>query len=170
MGKKGGGYNIDTVLRRVNSIFLKEQSQKVILIGLGNIGRALFNYRGFERESISIVAGFDIDPSKCSKSYPCPVFPLEQAKIFIQENAITIAILAVPEISAQRVLNYLVECGIHGVLNFAPCTLQYPLGTVTVNNVNLVQELEQLIYFVNTPKHSITTDTAAEHVSSGVNA
>jgi redox-sensing transcriptional repressor len=74
-------------------------------------------YRGFEKEGIKIVAGFDIDPAKINRSSPVPVLPLDEAKAFIKAGNIRIAILAVPDIAAQQALDLICASGIKGVLN-----------------------------------------------------
>ncbi len=147
-GNKKGGYQIDSLLEKINSILGKDQLQKVIVIGAGHIGSALMRYRGFEKEGIKIVAGFDIDPAKINRSSPVPVLPLDEAKAFIKAGNIRIAILAVPDIAAQQALDLICASGIKGVLNFAPLRLHVP-ESVTINYVNLEIELENLIYFVN---------------------
>ncbi|MES0489491.1 MAG: hypothetical protein ABUK01_05820, partial [Leptospirales bacterium] len=66
-GKRKGGYNINELVFTINGIFRKDELQRVILIGMGNIGNAVLQYRGFSKIMIQIVAGFDIDPSKYKK-------------------------------------------------------------------------------------------------------
>jgi redox-sensing transcriptional repressor len=147
-GNKKGGYQIDSLLEKLNSILGKDQLQKVIVAGAGHIGSALMRYRGFEKEGIKIVAGFDIDPAKINRSNAIPVLPLEEARGFIKANGIRIAILAVPDIAAQAAADLICAAGIKGILNFAPLRLKAPEGSI-INNVNLEIELENLIYFVN---------------------
>ena len=147
-GNKKGGYQIDSLLEKLNSILGKDQLQKVIVVGGGHIGSALMRYRGFEKEGIKIVAGFDIDPAKINRSSAVAVLPLEEAKAFIKTNGIRIAILAVPDIAAQQAADTICACGIKGILNFAPLRLKSAEGCI-INNVNLEIELENLIYFVN---------------------
>ncbi|MFA5350491.1 MAG: redox-sensing transcriptional repressor Rex [Candidatus Omnitrophota bacterium] len=147
-GNKKGGYQIDSLLEKLNSILGKDQLQKVIVVGAGHIGSALMRYRGFEKEGIKIVAGFDIDPAKINRSSPVPVLPLEEVKAFVKSNGIRIAILAVPDIAAQQAADLICVSGIKGILNFAPLGLKAAEGCI-INNVNLEIELENLIYFVN---------------------
>lgn len=118
------------------------------MVGVGNIGRALLHYRGFEKSGIRIAAGFDIDPAKFDADSKPSVLSLEQLGDFVQTRDISLAIIAVPDYAAQQVLELLVSAGIRGVLNFAPICLKAPNGCV-VNNINLETELENLIYFVN---------------------
>ncbi|MDD5059871.1 MAG: redox-sensing transcriptional repressor Rex [Candidatus Omnitrophica bacterium] len=147
-GNKKGGYQIDSLLEKLNSILGKDQLQKVIVVGAGHIGSALMRYRGFEKEGIKIVAGFDIDPAKINRSNPTPVLPLEEIKAFVKTNNIRIAILAVPDIAAQQAADMICAAGIKGILNFAPLGLKGAEGCI-INNVNVEIELENLIYFVN---------------------
>ena len=156
-GNKKGGYDIDDVLEKLNYIFRKNEWQKVIIVGMGNIGRALSHYEcGFTDRKQYIVAGFEIDPVKIKKTYNVPVFPISKMKEYIRSNNIHIAIMAVPSISAQEVCISLVESGIKGIMNFSPALLQVP-EDVIVNNVNLCDELEIVIYTaVNTDEGKLT--------------
>lgn len=147
-GNKKGGYQIDALLEKLNSILGKDRIQEVVVIGAGHIGSALMRYRGFEKEGIKIAAGFDIDPAKINHSGGITVLPLGETRRFITEHGIKIAILAVPDIVAQQTADLLCAAGIKGILNFAPIRLKVAEGCI-INNVNLEIELENLIYFVN---------------------
>ena len=148
-GNKKGGYELDHLLEKLNIIFQKNERQKVIIVGMGNMGRALSHYEcGFTERKQYIVAGFEVDPVKIKKTYNIPVFQMSYMTDFIQKNEIKIAILAVPAISAQEVCGRLVNSGIKGIMNFAPVILQVP-DDVTVNNVNLCDELECIMYMVD---------------------
>jgi len=145
-GNKKGGYDIDSVLEKLNFIFRRNELQKVIIIGVGNIGRALSHYVcGFTDRKQYIVAGFDVDPVKIKKTYNVPVYHMSSMAEYIKTNLIQIAIMAVPSISAQEVCTVLVESGIKGIMNFSPVLLQVP-EDVIVNNINLCDELEIVIY------------------------
>lgn len=148
-GNKRGGYQVDALIEKLNSILGKDRVQKVIVVGSGHIGTALVKYRGFEKEGIKIMAAFDIDPVKHIREGELPVLPLEEMKDFVKANEIKIGIIAVPDIAAQQVADLLLQAGIRGILNFAPIRLRIP-EDVVVNNVNLELELENVIYFVNT--------------------
>ena len=147
-GNRRGGYKVDELADQLNRILGKNHLHEFVLIGVGNIGRALLHYPGFERSGINIAAGFEIDPGKYNSEGKPPVLPLEQLAEVIKTRDIKLAIIAVPDYAAQQVLELLVSAGIRGVLNFAPICLKAPVGCV-VNNINLETELENLIYFVN---------------------
>ena len=153
-GNKRGGYQIDALIAKLNTILGKNEIQKVVLVGAGQLGSALMRYNSFEKEGIKIVASFDIDPAKIKEKRTIPIMPIEEMTKYIQKNDIKIAILCVPDLVAQATLDLLTKAGIKGVLNFAPIELKGSHDCV-INNVNLAVELENLIYFVNvTPKAS----------------
>lgn len=147
-GNKRGGYTVDELLEKLGDILGKGEIQKVIVVGAGKIGTALMQYKGFEKEGIKIVAGFDIDPSKHNKQSDVPVFPLDELQDFSKKKNIKIGILAVPDFAAQQVLDLMLSTGIKGILNFAPIRLKSSEDFI-IDNVNLELELEKVIYFVN---------------------
>lgn len=144
-GKRKGGYKINELLFTINGIFRKNELQQVILVGLGNIGNAMMQYRGFSKIMIQIVAGFDIDPAKYKKKFAIPVYPMEKLEERVKELGVMTAVLAVPAQAAQEVCNRLVGAGIKGILCFAPIHLKVP-PHVTINTICISHELEYLIY------------------------
>lgn len=147
-GNKRGGYKIEELLEKLNHILGKNEQQKVIIVGGGNIGSALMKYRGFEKEGLKIAACFDIDPAKYGhKEGDIPVLALDSMKDFVRKNNIKIGIIAVPDVAAQQVLDLMLASGIKGIVNFAPIRLK-AADDCFINNVNLVLELETVIYFI----------------------
>jgi redox-sensing transcriptional repressor len=147
-GNKRGGYQVDMLIEKLKEILGKNEIKKAVMVGVGNIGRALINYTGFEKEGIKILAAFDIDPSKFSEQGKIPILGIDSLKKFIDEHKITIGIIAVPAVAAQQVLDLMESAGVKGVLNFAPIHLRVT-NTMVVNNINLELELENLIYYIN---------------------
>ena len=94
------------------------------------------------------MAGFDIDPAKLRVESDVPVLPLDDLGGYIRGHKIELGIVTVPDFAAQQVMELMVSAGIKGILNFAPICLKGPEGCV-INNVNLVSEIENIIYFVN---------------------
>ncbi|MGA2916203.1 MAG: redox-sensing transcriptional repressor Rex [Sedimentisphaerales bacterium] len=148
-GNRRGGYQIDELLTQLNKVLGKDEQQKFIVVGVGNLGRALINYPGFAKSEIKIVAGFDIDPSKYNRKADAPVLPMDELAGFVKANGVTLAIISVPDFAAQEAFEKLIKAGIKGVLNFAPIRLKSD-DKVIVHNLNLETEFENLIYFVNT--------------------
>lgn len=144
-GRRRGGYAIDHLLNVINSYFGSEDTKRVVLVGMGNIGNAIAQYRGFEEQKIKIVAGFDIDPAKYKKKYLIPVFSFERCNEVIKDQQVDAAIIAVPAISAQEVCDQLLQCGITGIMNFSPVNLKAP-DHVYISNIRLSDELLNVIY------------------------
>ena len=141
-GMKKAGYEIVSALEVLNEIFGRSEIRNVILMGLGNLGRAmLHNNKNFLINKFQIIAAFDINPNKRKVIESVPVYKPENLQSVIKKYNVTVAILTVPSISAQLVCNSLVEAGITAILSFAPVVLKVPKH-VTVNNVNLCNELE----------------------------
>ena len=147
-GTRGLGYDVEQLIKMISDLLGTTHLQPVVLVGVGNLGRALLSYRGFAKEGFGIVAAFDVRAEQVhDKRVTQPVYPMTEMRQFVAQNHVRMAILCVPPEEAQEVTNELVEAGVTGVMNFAPSVLQVP-DEVTVNNVNLAIELENLSYFV----------------------
>lgn len=147
-GNKRGGYEINDLLEKMENIFHRNKEHNIVLIGMGNLGLALSKYSKFVQRNMNIVATFDIDPFKQKIRSDIPVYSMSRLKEIIDRFRVKVAILAVPEISAQEVADQLVRVGIKGIVNFAPVLLKVP-PEVVINNVNLCDELESIIYCVH---------------------
>ncbi len=147
-GNKRGGYDINDLLEKMENIFHRNKDHNIVLIGMGNMGLALSKYSKFVQRNMNIVATFDIDPFKQKLRSGIPVYSMGRLKEIIDRFKVKVAILAVPEISAQEVADELIRHGIMGIVNFAPVLLKMP-PDVIINNVNLCDELESVIYYVH---------------------
>lgn len=152
-GYPGIGYRCDELIREIRRILGTHRSWPVALVGAGNLGRALLGYKGFEQQGFRVVAAFDVDPSKVGGDIDgVPIYHFDALASVVRDNAIKLAIVAVPAAGAQGVAEKLVAAGIEGVLNFAPVTLSLPEAVQTVG-VDLAIELEQLSFaVVNRPE------------------
>lgn len=147
-GNKRGGYEVEELLEIMENIFHRNKDHNLVLVGMGNMGLALSKYSRFVQRNMNIVATFDIDPFKQKIRSDIPVYSMGRLKEIIDRFRVKVAILAVPEISAQEVTDELIRLGIKGIVNFAPVLLKVP-ADVVVNNVNLCDELESVIYCVH---------------------
>ena len=91
-GNRRGGYDVDELISRLREILGKNELQKVIIVGVGNIGRALLSYKGFEASGIKVMAAFDIDPAKFTGNLGVPVLPMDDFRSFVRDNNIKIEI------------------------------------------------------------------------------
>lgn len=149
VGTRGLGYTVTTLYKSIHEIVGREQFQKVILVGAGNLGRALLRYDGFQKEGFEVMAAFDTSPEVVKNiSLPCPVYSDSELTNFIEKEEVKMAILCVPGEYGQHVTNRMIDAGITGILNFSPVILKVP-EEILVNNVDLAAELENLSYFIN---------------------
>ena len=147
-GVRGIGYYVSGLKAELQRILGLDREWPVVLVGLGNLGAALFHYRGFTRQGFRIAAIVDDDPAKAGRDVDqVPVFTTAQMSREIKARGIQIAIIAVPAESAQTVTDQLVAAGIRAVLNFAPARLRIPRD-VRLKNVDLSIELETLSFYL----------------------
>ena len=147
-GTRGLGYDVGQLAEMIADVMGTTSLRPVILAGVGNLGLALLSYRGFQKEGFEIIAAFDLEPGrKRGKNVATPIYGMDKMPDIIRERNVKMAIVTVPASAAQEVTNTLVQCGITGILNFAPLVLDVP-EQVVVNNVNMAIELENLSYFV----------------------
>ncbi|HUF62245.1 MAG TPA: redox-sensing transcriptional repressor Rex [Verrucomicrobiales bacterium] len=147
-GTRGLGYNVATLSDVLTGVLGTASFQPVILVGVGNLGSALLRYGGFNKEGFDITAAFDIDPDKPrDPGILTPIRHQREMAPFIRTKRVKMAILAIPSHAAQGVANEMVDAGVQAILNFSPTVLHVP-GHVTVNNVDLALELENLSFFV----------------------
>lgn len=147
-GTRGLGYDVEQLSQMIADVLGTKSLQPVVLVGVGNLGMALLSYRGFEKEGFEIVAAFDLDlKRKRDKKITQPILGMDKLADTIRERNVKMAILTVAAAAAQEVANTLLQCGVTGILNFAPIVLHVP-EEVMVNNVNLAIELENLSYFI----------------------
>ena len=148
-GHPGIGYRVEDLISHVRKILGTDKIWNVLLIGAGNLGRALLAYKGFENKGFRLVAVFDADPSKVGKKHgPYTIQAISELQSTIQKANIRLAIIAVPADHAQDVADQLVDAGIRGILNFAPTSINVR-PNVALAAVDLAVQLEQLSFQVN---------------------
>jgi redox-sensing transcriptional repressor len=148
-GHPGIGYRVDELIAQIKRILGTDKTWNVLLVGAGNLGRALLAYKGFEKKGFRIVAVFDSDPSKvCRRIGPFTIQPLSELPYTLDKKNIRLAIIAVPADYAQEVADTLVRSGIRGILNSAPVSISVP-DSIALSGVDLAVQLEQLSFQVN---------------------
>jgi redox-sensing transcriptional repressor len=147
-GSPGVGYDAADLSNQLAKILGKQKLKKVLLVGVGHLGSALFGYNRLRREGFYVVALFDNDRGKIGKKVGgTEVRPMEQLREVVTNEGINIGIVTVPASAAQRVADQLMESGIRAILNFAPTTVSAP-RSVAVQNVDLSIELDRLSYMI----------------------
>ena len=151
-GVRGVGYVVKDLRQQLAAILGLNVGHKVCVVGGGNLGMALTEYRGFSRSGFSVVAVFDCSPSKIgtrSRS-GVPIYDLRDLERVVHELGITMAMIAVPAEAAPSVCDQLVASGIRAILNFAPVRLNRRSGT-KITSIDLSISLEGLSYFLGEP-------------------
>lgn len=147
-GRPGIGYHIDDLILVLRRILGVDKDWPLLLVGLGNLGRALLRYRGFQSRRFHIVAIFDSDPKKIGQTHQgLVVEPLDSLRKCLTTHKVALALLCVPADAAQRVAELMIAAGVRGILNFAPAPLSVP-PHVSVIAVDLSIQLENLAYKV----------------------
>ena len=145
-GKRGLGYSVPELTRRIREIMGLGREWRVIIVGAGKIGAALAQYRGFFQRGFKIIAVYDSSPDKIGRSWDSHVVrDIQALERDTAREKPDIAVLTVPAEAAQATLDRIVKAGINAVLNFAPVQLQSP-PEVTVKTVNMAMELESLSF------------------------
>jgi redox-sensing transcriptional repressor len=148
-GHPGIGYRVDDLIAQVKRILGTDKTWNVLLVGAGNLGRALMAYKGFDQKGFRLVAVFDADPTKVGKRQASfTIQPLSDLAATVQKQSIKLAMIAVPADNAQDVADQLVAAGVRGLLNFAPVSITVP-AEVALNAVDLAVQLEQLSFQVS---------------------
>ena len=147
-GYPGIGYRCDELVRAIRAILGTDQEWLVVMVGVGNLGRALLGYKGFTQQGFRVVAAFDTDEEKVGQSIDdVPVHHLDDLADVVSRNSIRLGMIAVPAAAAQSVADRLVAAGIEGIVNFAPVMINLPENVSRVG-VDLAIELEQLSFSV----------------------
>lgn len=147
-GKQGIGYDVEKLLSQIERILGLHQEWQLVLVGVGNLGRAIAGYEGFRSKGLQIVALFDADPRRVGEQVEeLTVQSYDEAASYIQQNGVKMAIIAVPAPSAQGVTDMLVSAGVRAVLNYAPAVVQVPAG-VWVRHIDPVREFQSMTYYL----------------------
>ena len=154
-GVRGVGYTVASLRDRLTRILGLTRHRKVVIIGAGNLGMALADYGGFNREGFSVVGLFDNDAAKIGAVSRGGVRVLDIARLpeVARREKAQIALLAVPAPAAQKVLDTVHKAGIRAILNFAPAPLKVKPGVV-MKSVDLKIQLENLVFHLSRAERS----------------
>ncbi|WP_411276695.1 redox-sensing transcriptional repressor Rex [Gaiella sp.] len=146
-GKRGVGYNIDSLLGEIRKILRTQGQHNIALVGAGRLGGAIATSPIFAEHGITIAAVFDVDPDKAGRIIGgVPVSPLEQLAQLVDERNIIVGVLAVPADTAQGAADALVVAGVKIIFNYSQALLTTP-ADVQVHTSNPAVELLYALYF-----------------------
>ena len=142
-GKPKLGYVTEELIQKLEDCLGCNRMTSAVLVGVGKLGKALFDYSGFEKFGVKIIAAFDSNETALSLSGKVEILPISQFEQFCKEHNVKLGIITVGEGSAQNVCDQMAESGIEAIWNFAPCKLKVPKG-ILVQNENLALSLAHL--------------------------
>jgi redox-sensing transcriptional repressor len=146
-GTRGVGYDVEFLLHQISRELGLTHDWPVVIVGVGNLGHALANYRGFGARGFRIVALVDADPGKIGQPVgELEVEALDDLPRIVADREIAIGIVATPAGAAQEVADRLVDAGVTSILNFAPTVVAVP-GGVSLRKVDLATELQILSFY-----------------------
>jgi redox-sensing transcriptional repressor len=145
-GIRGIGYYVANLRAELSKILGLDREWRLALVGFGNLGSALFRYRGFARGGFRVAAIVDDDPAKAGRVVDgLQILPVSELPRAVRQSGIQVGVIAVPADAAQLVADRLVAAGVRAILNFAPARLTVPRD-VRLQNVDLSIELENLSF------------------------
>lgn len=148
-GSPQKGYDVVELIKHIDHFLHSEELINVVLVGVGNVGRALLSYFRSGKSHINIVASFDTDDSKTDRVINnCSCHHISKLSDFVREKNIKVSILTAPASEAQAIANVMVDSGIKGILNFAPVRLKVP-QTVFVEDIDITMNIEKVLYFAS---------------------
>lgn len=151
-GQQGYGYNVKYLYVEIGKILGVDMKHNMVIVGAGNLGRALANYSNFEKRGFVITGLFDENPELIGiKVRDVEIQSMDKLEQFVRDNDVDIATLAIPKTGAVKVAEKLVDCGIKAIWNFAHTDLNLP-PNIVVENVHLSESLMQLSYKLTTGK------------------
>lgn len=141
------GYDIKELIDLIGKIIDSDKGQRVAVVGLGNLGKAIISYFKGKRSKLAIIAAFDINPEKINRVYDgVACYHINQMAEIIKQHNISIGIIAVPSEQAPEIAETMVISGIKGVLNFTPKPLNVP-PQVYLEEYDMITSLEKVAFF-----------------------
>ena len=136
LGKQGYGYDVNLLIDTFNQQLGMDFDEKIILVGAGNMGRALMKYNRWDYVVGEITCAFDIDPSRRGETFGVPVYAMDE----LEEK--------MPEGCRIAILDRLIACGITGLVDFTHEHIQVPKGVV-LKTVDVVSSIQELVFETN---------------------
>jgi len=147
-GKQGRGYNVRKLLEELRSILGLNRQWRMTLVGTGRLGRAILGYEGFGPQGFRIVETFDSDPEWVGKEINgLTIKNTAELETVLLDSPVDVGIVAVPAETAQSVIDRLVGCGVHAILNYAPIAAHVP-PSVHIKRIDPVLALQGMTYYL----------------------
>ena len=149
-GQQGYGYNVQTLRTQIAAILGMDRGFSAILIGVGNIGRALMENFCFSDWGFRLIAAFDIDPALIGTEFSgLQIRSMDELEGYLADNQVDVAVLTVPKEAAVNVTQRLTSRGIEAIWNFTNVELTEPNSDTIVENIHFSDSLLSLSYYVS---------------------
>lgn len=146
-GQQGYGYNVKYLYGKIGELLGLNSDYTAIIVGAGNLGRALVSSHMFERRGVRRLAMFDIDQNVIGKTFSdITVYSMDSLEDFITKNSVDIAVLTTPKECAKEVVDRLFAAGIKGIWNFSNMELKTKDKNKTIHNMHMGDSLMMLCY------------------------
>ena len=146
-GQQGYGYNIQELRREIGHILGIDNAHSIIVVGVGNLGRALMKNFHFSDIGFTVDAAFDVDLGLVGTMIKgIPIYEMRQLEAYASRKIPDVAVLTVPQSVAQETANRLIDCGIRGIWNFTNVELTSDKEDVQFENVHFADSLLTLNY------------------------
>ena len=155
-GQQGYGYNVERLRGEVADILGMNRAHTVVILGAGNLGRALIENFPFRANGFRLLAAFDVDPVLVgTRLGGVPVYHAQMLESYMREHRVNVGVLTVPGSVAVESAMQLYQCGIQGIWNFTNIELpEQEMETVKVENVHFADSLLTLSYMISTEEQS----------------
>ena len=146
-GQQGYGYNVSSLRDEIAEILAMGQNHTAVILGVGNLGRALAENFHFDRSGFTLTAIFDVDPNVIGKTVSnVLVRPIDELDNYLKENPTSVGVLTVPRAAALDMAERLVQGGVKGIWNFTNVELNISQSDVIVENIHFADSLLALSY------------------------
>ena len=153
-GQQGYGYNVERLRSEVADILGMNEKHTAVILGAGNLGRALIENFPFRANGFALIAAFDIDPSLTGKELGgVPVYHVDLLKEYMSVHKVNVAVLTVPAAVAKESAAAVMECGVDGIWNFTNVELlKVGHEDIKIENVHFADSLLTLSYMISEEK------------------
>lgn len=148
-GQQGYGYKVDSLREQISDILGINRGHTLVVLGAGNLGRALIDNFKFGNNGFKLLAAFDVNDSVGGKIAGIPVYHADELESFLRENEVSVGLLTVPKAVAVPMAERLVNAGVHGIWNFTNTEISFPDRDVVVESVHFSDSLLTLSYMIS---------------------
>jgi redox-sensing transcriptional repressor len=146
-GNPKNGYNIQQLTVCIEQLLTSSTGISMVLLGVGNLGKAILTYFQSRKAHFSMLAAFDTDPNKTGRVIcGCRCYPLDELVPKISTLQVQVGVITVPANEAQRAADQLIKAQVRGLVNFAPTRIKVP-PKVFIENIDMAMTFEKVAYF-----------------------